>query len=367
MPGRCTPQAPTQMLQSQQLHAQLLQRHMTQPQTVYPQQLHLQLSQMSQHQMTQPRISQPQGCPSHWSQTQILQSQAQTLQCQPQMLQSQTQPPWAYAQMLLSHMHEAEQTYESCRAVLNTIPRQSMPSQKLQQLLALMSVPDQGQGQSEHVPGASANQGPWATDQCGTGFLHKSSRPPQLVTTRPHLDAAWQLQTQVFAQPPPLALDQHGSACQSAQSLQQSQTVDSRSLQELIVNADQQLMMTRQLSGPIQSADDLLFRLNSMGPGSIIAEQVAESKDVGRGSSAFTGHLDSHNGPSDFQMVQLLQSSTKEVAELLQSTRKRLSKAEFGKSSIPVGGAASPPLHALKVSFTVCYLDTLSFIHAFIH
>ena len=37
-----------------------------------------------------------------------------------------------------------------------------------------MSVPDQGQGESELKPYASASQGPWVTDQCGTGFQHTS-------------------------------------------------------------------------------------------------------------------------------------------------------------------------------------------------
>jgi len=272
MPRRGTPQATTQMLQSQQLHAQLLQRHMTQPQMVHPQQLHLQLPQMSQHQISQPRMSQPQGCQSHLSQTQMLQSHAQTLQCQTQMLQSQTQTPQAYAEMLQSHMHDAEQTHESCRAVPDMTPRQSVPSQQLQQLLALMSVPDQGRGESELLPYASASQGPWVTDQCVPGFLHTSSHPPQLVISHPHVGADEQLQSQVFAQPIPLTLDQHESACQSAQSLQQSNTVDGRSVQELFVTADQQLMMLCQLPGPIQSADDLLYRLNSMGSGSISAE-----------------------------------------------------------------------------------------------
>ena len=134
------------------------------------------------------------------------------------------------------------------------------------------------------------------------------------------------------------------------------------------MSADQQLMMLCQLSAPIQSADDLLFRLNNMDSDSINAEQVAESKDVGRGSSAFTGHVDSHSAPTEAQMVELLQSSAKDVsASEIVSTRKRLSKAEFGKSSIPLDSAASPTLPTLKVSFTVYCLDIMSFIHAFIH
>ncbi len=368
VPGRGMPIATTQMLQSQQLRAQLLQRHMTQ--IAHPQQLHLQLPQLSQRRMTQPRISQPQGCRSHWSQTQMLQSHAQMLQCQPQMLQSQTQTPQTYAQMLQSqtqkpeaytemlqsqtcapqadaqmlqsHMHDAEQTYESCRAVPNTTPigGQGMPSQQLQQLLALMS--DLGQSKSEIMPHASASQGPWVADQCVPGFLHTSSYTPQLVTTYPHMDAAGQLQSQAFAQPPPVILDQHEPTCWSAHPLQRSKAVDSCSLQELFVTADQQLLMLCQLSAPIQSADDLLFRLNSMASGSISseevaeskddllfrlnsmdsdsinAEQVAESKDVGRGSSACQGHVDSHSAPTEAQMVELLQSSAQDVAELLQ-------------------------------------------------
>jgi len=329
------PIATTQMLQSQQLHAQLLQRHMTQPQVVHPQQLHLQLPQLSQRQMTQLHISQPQGCHSQWPQTQMLQSHAQTLQCQlqmlqsqtqtpqtyAQMLQSQTQTPQIYAQMLQSHMHDIEQTHESCRTLPNMTLTggQVVPSQRLQQLLALMSVPDQGQGQYELAPYASASQGPFVADQSGTGFLYTSSHPPQLVTTHPHVDAAGQLQCQAFAQPPTLILDQHESACQPAYPPQQSKTVDSHFLQELFATADQQLMMLCQLSAPIQSADDLLTRLNSMGSDGINAEQVAESKDVGSGSSACQGHVDSHSAPSEAQMVQLLQSSAKDIAELLQT------------------------------------------------
>ena len=194
-----------------------------------------------------------------------------------------------------------------------------MPSQRLQQLLALMSVPDQGQGQYELAPYASARQGPFVADQSGTGFLYTSSHPPQLVTTHPHVDAAGQLQCQAFAQPPTLILDQHESACQPAHPPQQSKTVDSHFLQELFATADQQLMMLCQLSAPIQSADDLLFRLNSMGSDGINAEQVAKSKDVGSGSSACQGHVDSHSAPSEAQMVQLLQSSAKDIAELLQT------------------------------------------------
>ena len=155
------------------------------------------------------------------------------------------------------------------------------------------------------------------------------------------MDAAGQLQSQVFAQPLPLTLDQHDSACQSAQPLQQSKTVDIRSLQELIVTADQQLVMLCQLSAPIQSADDLLCRLNSMGSGSLSAEQVAESRDVGRGSSAQTGWLDSHTGPNEAQMVQLLQSSIEKVAELLQG----LPTPESGRQKQDLARAA-PPLMA---------------------
>ena len=325
--------------------------------------------------MTQPRSSQPQGCQSHWSQTQMLQSHAQTLQCPPQMLQSQTQTPQtyaqmlhsqtqtlqtytqmlqsqtqtpkayaqvlqsqtqtpqtytqrlqsqtrtpqAYAQMLQSHMHDVEQTYESSRAVPNMTPvgGQGVPSQQLQQLLALMSVPDQGQSKSELMPHASASQGAWVVDQCLPGFLHTFTHPPQLVTTYPHENVAQQLQSQAFTQPPPLILDRHESTCQSAHCSQQSKTVDSCCLQELIEAADQQLMMLCQLSAPIQSADDLLLRLNSMGCESISSEEVAESNDVGRGTSACQSHVDSH-GPCDAQMVQLLQSSTEDIVELLQ-------------------------------------------------
>jgi len=175
------------------------------------------------------------------------------------------------------------------------------------------------------------------------------------------MDAAGQLQSQAFAQPPPVILDQHEPTCRSAHHLQQSKSVDSCSLQELFVSADQQLMMLCQLSAPIQSADDLLFRLNSMGSDSISseevaeskddllfrlnnmgsdsinAEQVAESKDVGRGSSAFTGHVDSHSAPTEAQMVELLQSSAKDVAELLQ----RLSAPGSGCQKQNLARAAS--------------------------
>ncbi|DBB04329.1 TPA: hypothetical protein ACH3X1_012820 [Trebouxia sp. C0004] len=273
MPLLGTPLAAAQMMQSQQL----LQRHMTQLQMVHPQQPHLLLPQMSQQQMAQPRMSQLQGCQSHWSQTQTLQSHAQTLRCQPQMLQSQTQMSRAYVQMLQSHMHDAKQTHESCRAVPNMTPRQGVPSQQLQQLLALMSVPYKGQSEAELVPYASASQGPWVADQCVPGFLHTPSHPPQLMTARPHVDAAGQLQSQAFAQPP-LTLDQHESAYQSAHPLQESKTVNIHSLQELIATADQQLVMLCQLPAPIQSADDLLCRLNNMCSGSISTEQVDESR-----------------------------------------------------------------------------------------
>jgi len=300
-----TPQAYAQMLQSQtqtpQTYAQMLQSQTQTPQTYA--------------QMLQSQTQTPQTC------AQMLQSQTQTPQTYAQMLQSQTQTPQIYAQMLQSHMHDIEQTHESCRTLPNMTLTggQVVPSQRLQQLLALMSVPDQGQGQYELAPYASASQGPFVADQSGTGFLYTSSHPPQLVTTHPHVDAAGQLQCQAFAQPPTLILDQHESACQPAYPPQQSKTVDSHFLQELFATADQQLMMLCQLSAPIQSADDLLTRLNSMGSDGINAEQVAESKDVGSGSSACQGHVDSHSAPSEAQMVQLLQSSAKDIAELLQT------------------------------------------------
>ena len=384
-----TPQAYAQMLQSQtqtpQTYAQMLQSQTQTPQT-YAQMLQSQTQTPQTYaQMLQSQTQTPQTCaqmlqsqtqtPQTYAQmlqfqtqtpqtyAQMLQSQTQTPQTCAQMLQSQTQTPQTYAQMLQSHMHYIE----SCRTLPNMTQTggQVVPSQRLQQLLALMSVPDQGQGQYELAPYASARQGPFVADQSGTGFLYTSSHPPQLVTPHPHVDAAGQLQCQAFAQPPTLILDQHESACQPAHPPQQSKTVDSHFLQELFATADQQLMMLCQLSAPIQSADDLLFRLNSMGSDGINAEQVAKSKDVGSGSSACQGHVDSHSAPSEAQMVQLLQSSAKDIAELLQtlSAPIRLSKAGLGKSSI-LDGTASPTLPALKVSFTVWTLCHW-FMHSF--
>ncbi|KAA6426682.1 MAG: hypothetical protein FRX49_03792 [Trebouxia sp. A1-2] len=185
---------------------------------------------------------------------------------------------------------------------------------------ALRSIADHWQGESELPPRASGSQGPWLTDQCEIGVLRTSPYPPQLVTTRPHVDAAGQLQSHICELSSLLTLDQHESACQSARPLQQSKTGDRRSSQELTVTEDQQLMMLCQLprpSHPRPSADDLLCRLNSMGSGSIIAKQVAEGKDLGRNSSACKGRLDSHNGLCEGQMMQLFQNSIEKVAELL--------------------------------------------------
>lgn len=159
----------------------------------------------------------------------------------------------------------------------------------------------------------------------------------QAVPEYPHADKVRQMHRHLDSKPVPSQLDQSKAASKPAQSRRQSASpyppeLPPSSLQELLTSADQQLRLLRHMSVPIDSPDELLSRLINRDLGSNNMNMKGSASHAGTGTAnssptgSHTGCIQSDNvgvvlgspvGPSEAQMVSLLQSSIQGVAQVL--------------------------------------------------
>ena len=315
----------SQMLQSQMLHSHMPQMPLSEmPQFCMPQ-----MPQSCIPQQPQPQT--PQFCMPQMPQSQMPQS------CIPQKPQPQThQSQLAHLQMQISQPQTSQCLPTTAnKSVTDLLSEQCVPSQQLQEQAPFMSDLEQAQVVPVHV---SEWQMHGLSDHNESAYCHASSALSQMQAIPEYPDANnRQMHRPLVSTPVSSQLDQSKAASRPAQSVWQSgspypQEQPPSSLQELLTSADQQLRILRQLSVPIDSADELLSRLKNRDSGSINTNVKVSASHAGTGpaNSRPTG---SHTGcksagsvggvvgrpvsPSEAQMVSLLQSSIQGVAQVL--------------------------------------------------
>ena len=135
----------------------------------------------------------------------------------------------------------------------------------------------------------------------------------------------------------------------------------SSSLQELRTSADQQLLLLRQLSVPVHTADELLSRLNGKHSGSINTDVKGSATHPGTGTAnsrptgSHTGCkppdivgsvLDMPVGPNDAQMVSLLRSSIEGVVHVLEGLQAAETAQQQRDTARRVSLKKTPPAEA---------------------
>ena len=358
---------------------QMVRSHMLQPDMPQSQLTELQL-QISQSQMplswtpqchmprsgmpsSQPQLSQCQLSQSHMPHSQMLQSQMLQSHmpqmplpempqfCMPQMPQSQLpqsripqkpQPQTPQSQLAHLQMQINQPLMSQClpttanKLVPNMLLEQRVPSQQSQEQTCCMSDLEQAQVVPVRV---SDWQMHGLSDHNESAYCHASSALSQMQAIPEYPDAnnSRQMHRPLVSKPVSSQHDQSKAASRAAHSSWQSaspypQQQPPSSLQELLTSADQQLRMLRQLSIPIDSADELLSRLNNRDLGSSNTNVKVSASHAGTGpansrptgsdtgcksAGSVGGVVGGPGGPSEAQMVSLLHSSIQGVAQVL--------------------------------------------------